>query len=252
MKTFCSASILAVLAACATPPSPSGFGESGLLIQAGRALADGEGAPLEDQRFAIRARCDNLINGGKVGYRAQDSRGGWRMEQGSLTRTDRDLDLAIDGEGFFSVIDERGILLYTRDGRVELDGGGNLCIGKRVLNPQISVPQNITRVLVDTTGLIQGLDPTSPSSLHALGQIQVHRFPNAEKLSSQDGVFFAESAESGMPIAGNPGQGGFGLIRQGFEESSNVATQRELLALAEEVCRYEIAVEAWKVKQRIR
>lgn len=252
MKTFCSAAVLAVLAACATPPSPSGFGESGLLIQAGRALANGEGAPLEDQRFAIRARCDNLIDGGRVGYRARDPRGGWRMEQGNRTRTDRDLDLAIDGEGFLSVIDAVGTVQYTRDGRVELDPEGNLCVGKRVLNPQISVPRSITRVLVDTTGLVQGIDPTAPSSLQALGQLQLHRFPNAEKLSSQEGVFFAESADSGMPIAGNPGQGGFGLIRQGFEESSNVATQRELLALAEDVRRYEIAVEAWKVKQRIR
>ncbi len=85
------------------------------------------------------------------------------MKQGSLQRTGNDLDLAIEGEGFFVVnalrSGEAGSIRLTRDGRFTLNSDGELVLsagGQRVLNGQ---DQPITldrsaRIVIDGRGNI--------------------------------------------------------------------------------------------------
>ena len=40
---------------------------------------------------------------------------------------------------------------------------------------------------------------------------------------------FNESASSGAPVVGNPGQGGLGTVRSGFLEGSNVDITEEIV-----------------------
>lgn len=250
MKTACSAALVAlVLASCAGSPHDDMVE---VLVEARRTLVRGGDAELAPLRAKIEARCDNLIRAHQAGYRAALPDVGWDMRQGCLERTDRDLDLSIDGEGFFRVLRPDSTIAFTRWGRLELDAEGSLIIGDCMLDPPITIPQNITRVFIDTTGLVQGFDRSNPQSLQALGQLDLTRFPNPEKLEG-DGVLFSESPFVGGRIDGQPGQGqGFGLIRQGFLESSNLDTIAEIVHLVEDIRRYRIALEAWRIKRELR
>lgn len=163
------------------------------------------------------------------------------FDSGSLERTDRQLDIAIDGEGFFRLQLPDNTIAYTRAGVFNRDSQGNLVTPQGyLLNPQITVPQNITGIMIDTTGVIQGLDPTQPQTLQQIGQLQLTRFVNPSGLEAFGDNLFRESSASGQPIDGTPAQGGFGLIRQGFLEESNVDVIKEMVDLIQTQRAFEI------------
>lgn len=162
--------------------------------------------------------------------------------QGALERTDRDLDLAIDGEGFLRVTLPDGNIVYTRAGNLNVDSEGNVVTSDGFpLDPPITVPQNITQVFIDSTGLIQGLDPANPQTLQQIGQIDLTRFINPSGLEAFGDNLYKETPAAGNRIDGQPGQGqGFGLIRQGFLEESNVDVIKELVDLIQTQRAFEI------------
>jgi flagellar basal-body rod protein FlgG len=163
------------------------------------------------------------------------------FEQGSLERTDRDLDIAIDGEGFITVTLPDSTIAYTRAGNLNVDSQGNIVTPQGfLLAPPITVPENVTRVFIDTTGLIQGFDPTNAANLQALGQLQLTRFINPSGLEAFGDNLYRETPASGQPIVGEPAQNGFGLIRQGFLEESNVDVVKELVDLIQTQRAFEI------------
>ena len=51
---------------------------------------------------------------------------------------------------------------------------------------------------------------------------------------------FGETAASGTPSTGTPGQGGLGSLRQGFVETSNVNVVEELVAMIQTQRAYEL------------
>lgn len=264
MMTWPKAALAVALAGCVSPPGgpaahppcrcpkPGAAPELSVLIEAHQTLAETSDHPDDALRESIRARCGNLIDGHRIGYRARFE-GGRRMEAGNLDRTDRLLDLALDGQGFFQWLRYDNTPVYSRVGQLQRDRQGNLVSFQGLLlNPPLTIPENITAVLIDVTGLVQGLDPTMPEALQMIGQLQIVRFANPEKLMSEDGVLFRECADSGAALVGVPGHGGFGLVRQGYLEQSNVDRVREVCALAAEVRQYRLAVEAWRLKQKLR
>lgn len=163
------------------------------------------------------------------------------FEQGALERTDRDLDIAIDGEGFLSVTLPDSTIAYTRSGNLNIDSQGNIVTPQGfLLQPPITVPENVTRVFIDTTGLIQGFDPTQVDTLQALGQVVLTRFINPSGLEAFGDNLYRETPASGQPLVGEPAQNGFGLIRQGFLEESNVDVVKELVDLIQTQRAFEI------------
>lgn len=163
------------------------------------------------------------------------------FSQGTLERTDGDFDIAIEGEGFLSILLPDGTQGYTRAGNLNVDSQGNVVTPQGyLLNPQISVPSNVTRVFIDVTGLIQGFDPTSPQTMQSVGQFQLTRFVNPSGLEAMGDNLFRETPASGNPITGTPSQGGFGQIRQGFLEESNVDVIKELVDLIQTQRAFEI------------
>ena len=155
------------------------------------------------------------------------------FSQGTLQRTERDLDLAIDGEGFFRVQLPDNTIAFTRAGNLNVDSQGNLVTSDGfLLDPQITVSQNFTRVFIDTTGLIQGFDPQQPQNLQSIGQLEITRFINPSGLEAVGDNLYRETPASGDRIDGQPAQGqGLGQIRQGFLEESNVDVIKELVDL---------------------
>ena len=87
--------------------------------------------------------------------------------QGALTNTGNQLDLAINGRGWFQVTTPNGDTVYTRDGAFNTNANGQLVTmdGYNV-NPSILVPQTATAVTVSQTGLVTATVPgqTTPAA----------------------------------------------------------------------------------------
>lgn len=158
--------------------------------------------------------------------------------QGPMETTNRPLDVAIQGPGWFRVrvLDSIGDgFAYTRNGNFFINEAGNLVLGMGdgyLIQPPITVPQGVTDkdISISQEGQVSVLLPgaTQPT---VLGQIQLANFINPQGLQLLGGSLYAETAASGPPTIGNPGANGAGVLLQGFLEGSNVDPVIELVSL---------------------
>ena len=150
---------------------------------------------------------------------------------GPLQATQRALDVAIEGDGFFAVALPSGSTGFTRNSVWHVNNDGKLVTGEgHVLLPEITVPSDLLELSIDPRGVVGGRTAGSPDSTTLFGSVTLHRFVNPEGLRAEDSVWM-QGEESGAPITGAPGAGGLGLLRQGYKELSNVDLGRELQAL---------------------
>ena len=160
--------------------------------------------------------------------------------QGALTNTGNQLDLAIQGRGWFQVTTPNGDTVYTRDGAFNTNANGQLVTmdGYNV-SPSILVPQTATAVTVSQTGLVTATVPgqTTPQSL---GQLTIASFVNEAGLLALGGNYFQQTAASGQPTVGVPGDTSFGIIQQGYVEASNVDPVTEITNLIAAQRAYEM------------
>ncbi len=193
------------------------------------------------------------------------------MTGGALQPTGRELDFAIEGEGFFIVAQDVAgdMKRYTRDGAFFTDYEGNLvnAAGLRVLGyaaeglsesggdyehdgtPDISLPADsaddnalvsiripnemtvgaetvsLESFSIDGSGLIQGI--YSDGEVYSLGQIGIGKFKNPGGLDKLGGNTYLDSRNSGDLEVGVANENGFGTIRQGVVEMSNVDLANE-------------------------
>jgi len=160
---------------------------------------------------------------------------------GTLEGTDRPLDVAIDGDGFFQVQMPDGSYAYTRDGNFQVNAVGKLVTGSgNVLVPEITLPQDVMEVSVDPEGRVNVRTAGSPETTTQLGQLQLHRFVNPSGMLAVGSNVLRPTEASGQPITGNPGQIGLGSLRSGFLERSNVQIVNELVNLIVAQRAYEV------------
>jgi flagellar basal-body rod protein FlgG len=155
--------------------------------------------------------------------------------QGAFQETGQQLDLAIEGRGFLMVNDPvTSVPLFTRAGNLSLNAQGQLVVGSaqtgRVVNPQISIPQDSTAISISSDGRIFYQQPGN-TQLQQAGQLQLAIFQNPEGLLKLGENLYIDTVASGNAITGNPGTQGIGVLRQGFLELSNVEPVRELIDL---------------------
>ena len=107
------------------------------------------------------------------------------------------------------------------------------------VNPSILVPQTATAVTVSQTGLVTATVPgqTTPQSL---GQLTIASFVNEAGLLALGGNYFQQTAASGLPTVGVPGDTSFGIIQQGYVEASNVDPVTEITNLISAQRAYEM------------
>ncbi|HWA20265.1 MAG TPA: flagellar basal-body rod protein FlgG [Devosia sp.] len=162
------------------------------------------------------------------------------MSQGSVTQTEKELDVAIRGEGFFMIQLPDGRTGYTRDGSFERDGSGLLVnVDGYQVQPGITIPENANSLSISADGIVQayiGTD-TAPTQL---GQIQMARFVNKAGLESNGDNNFVETAASGSPQLGVPNTDGMGNVLQGYLESANVNPVTEIADLIAAQRAYEM------------
>jgi flagellar basal-body rod protein FlgG len=155
--------------------------------------------------------------------------------QGAFQETGQKLDLAIEGNGFLTVLDPvTSQNLYTRAGNLSLNAQGQLVVGSaqtgRLINPNISIPQDATGISISSDGRVSYQQAGNPQ-LQQAGQLQLTIFQNPEGLLKLGENLYVDTAASGQPIQGTPGSQGVGALRQGFLELSNVEPVRDLIDL---------------------
>jgi flagellar basal-body rod protein FlgG len=160
--------------------------------------------------------------------------------QGNLQQSSNNLDVAIQGNGFFQVTMPDGTINYTRDGSFQVDAQGRLVTqsGLPVANG-ITVPANAQSVSIAPNGTVTAMVPGNVSP-QPIGTIALASFVNAAGLEPRGQNLYAESAASGQPNTGTPGTNGLGAVMQGFLETSNVNVVQELVTMIQTQRAYEM------------
>lgn len=171
-----------------------------------------------------------------VGLGTQISNTQQDFSTGAARPTGNPLDIMIDGRGFFrvSILEELGDGIgYTRAGNFFINPDGNLVLGNSqgpLLEPPINVPPEARQISISPDGTVSALLEGDPQPA-VLGQIELASFVNPAGLTPIGGNLWIETAASGPPIEGAPGEGGLGTILQNHLESSNVEPVTELVEL---------------------
>jgi flagellar basal-body rod protein FlgG len=148
---------------------------------------------------------------------------------GNLRATGGQLDMAIEGDGFFQITLPNGTAAYTRAGALHRDAQGLVVTAEGYpIEPQITIPPNATAITISRDGIVSAI-VAGQTDAQQLGTIEIATFSNPAGLRPLGGNLFAVSSASGDPEAGAPGTDGRGTLAQGFVEDSNVSVVEEMI-----------------------
>ncbi|WLI47590.1 flagellar basal-body rod protein FlgG [Pseudomonas beijingensis] len=159
---------------------------------------------------------------------------------GSLQTTEQPLDMAIDGRGFFQILQPDGTTSYTRDGTFHLDSNGQIVNASGfALEPAIIIPNDAQTFTVGRDGTVSITIAGNPAA-QVIGNLQTADFINPAGLQAVGNNLFLETAASGAPQVGTPGLNGFGTTLQNTLETSNVSTVEEMVNMITTQRAYEM------------
>lgn len=162
------------------------------------------------------------------------------MSQGSVEPTQKELDVAIRGEGLFVIKLPDGRTAYTRDGAFERNNSGKLVtIDGYEVQPGITIPDTARSISISDDGIVEAF-LANDSTATQLGQLQLARFVNKTGLESMGNNLFLETGASGSPQVGVPNSENFGGTLQGFLELANVNAVTEIADLIAAQRAYEM------------
>ncbi len=158
--------------------------------------------------------------------------------QGQLTNSGQQLDLAIQGDGFYEVQKPDGTVAYTRDGSFKLNSSGQVVTtdGRPVLGGFQNVPAGTTAINVSESGVVSYQTASGVTTFN----LTLSRFANPAGLQSLGGNLYGATGASGAAEAGAPGENGFGSVMQGYVETSNVNIVEEMVNLIVAQRAYEV------------
>jgi flagellar basal-body rod protein FlgG len=160
--------------------------------------------------------------------------------QGALTNTGNSFDLALNGRGWLQVATPGGDTVYTRDGALNTNAAGQLVTSDGyAVTPPILIPANSTGVTISQSGIVTATVP-GQSAPQQLGQLTIANFVNEAGLQHLGANLFQQTAASGPPTVGVPGDASFGIIQQGYLEASNVDPVSEITTLIAAQRAYEM------------
>ena len=137
--------------------------------------------------------------------------------------------MAIEGGGFFQVIQPNGETGYTRAGTFKLDSDGRIVTTDGYpMEPELSVPADAIAIAIGTDGTLSVLlaGENQPTEI---GNIELAQFINPAGLKNIGRNLYIPSASSGDATTGTPGEDGYGTIAQGYLELSNVSVVDEMV-----------------------
>lgn len=159
---------------------------------------------------------------------------------GDFTQTGNELDIAIEGDGFYQILQPDGTTGYSRAGAFKKDSQGRVVTPDgNPLIPEIVIPSNATKINIGSDGIVSVLQAGQNAPTN-VGNIQLALFSNPSGLSAQGKNIYRETDASGAPTTGTPGQNGMGTIAQGLLEMSNVNVAEEMVNMIIGQRAYEI------------
>jgi flagellar hook protein FlgE len=181
-----------------------------------------------------------------------------QFTQGTLEATDKTLDLAIAGEGFFVTRGDppRAAVTYTRNGAFQVNANRQVVdtIGATLQLLPVDASGNVTSATLDdaTDFVLPSVSPTDPSvslinvsigidglvtatyadgSDEMLGKVAMASFTAQEGLRPVGDAHWQSTGESGEPAIESATNGPLGSVRSGALERANVDVTEELVAL---------------------
>ncbi|UFS72403.1 flagellar basal-body rod protein FlgG [Geomonas sp. RF6] len=159
---------------------------------------------------------------------------------GNISQTGNDLDVAIEGDGFFQVQTSDGTIAYTRAGAFKKDGQGRLVTTDgSPLTPEVLIPANATKVTIGNDGTVSVLQ-AGQNAPTTVGTIQLAAFSNPSGLNAIGRNLYLPTDSSGTATTGTAGQNGLGTLGQGYLEMSNVSVMEEMVNMIVGQRAYEI------------
>ncbi|MDR6815826.1 flagellar basal-body rod protein FlgG [Neorhizobium sp. 2083] len=187
-----------------------------------------------------RANQAIVPEGANIGLGVQTSAVRNIHTQGELTHTENDLDVAIVGRGWYQIQTPDGQTLYSRAGAFNKNAQGQLVtIDGYAVVPNITFPADVSETKITRTGQVMVRTGNS-ADFTEIGQLTTANFVNEAGLQPLGDNLFAQTAASGEAIVAAPEDPGFGYLKQGYLESSNVDAVREITDLISAQRAYEM------------
>jgi len=162
------------------------------------------------------------------------------FQQGDFVQTGNNLDMVIEGDGFFQILMPDGTTSYSRAGAFKLDSEGRIVNSDGYpLEPGITVPSGATSINISSDGIVSVTQAGSTTPTQ-IGQIEIANFINPGGLNALGKNLFQQTASSGDPTTGKPGTNGLGTLSQGFIEMSNVNVVEEMVNMIVSQRAYEV------------
>jgi len=181
-----------------------------------------------------------LPTGIQVGLGVQPAAVQKMFQQGDFVSTGNNLDLVIEGQGFFQIVKPDGEIAYTRSGALKLNSEGNIVNSDGyALEPAITIPPNALQITITPDGTVSVMEAGSPAPTQ-VGQIELAQFINPGGLNALGKNLFSPTASSGEATTGNTGADGLANINQGFLELSNVNVVEEMVNMIVSQRAYEL------------
>jgi flagellar basal-body rod protein FlgG len=191
---------------------------------------------------------DSMPYVGKLGTGVEVNEVYTQFQQGALQKTENNLDLALDGKGFFTVLTERGER-YTRNGSFTLNQEGLLVThdGYPVLgeNGPIHLQQNNfmfgEQGEIKINDALTG-DPKDPIGMNqnqweqpgVLDKLKIVDFENTRELKKEGNSLYRSNEYTGPALAAESFK-----LNKGFVEKSNVSVVREMVDMIDIQRAYE-------------
>lgn len=165
-----------------------------------------------------------------------------QFTQGNVQQSSNNLDVAVQGNGFFQVTMPDGSIGYTRDGSFKINAQGQVVnnSGFAIANG-ITVPAGAENLVISADGNVTATIKENGKMVdRQIGTIALASFINPAGLEPRGQNLYIETAASGQPNTGTPGLNGMGSLMQGYLETSNVNVVQELVTMIQTQRAYEM------------
>ncbi|MGZ3529238.1 MAG: flagellar hook-basal body protein [Vulcanimicrobiaceae bacterium] len=148
--------------------------------------------------------------------------------QGKLMKSGGPFDLAIDGSGFFSVVDAHGRRAYTRDGQFARASDGSLRNTQGWRLEGVRIPNDALSADVAEDGTVT---VRTAKRTQTCGKIRLAQFASPERLAPLGGALFAQTTDSGRARFTSAGSSNGPKIEFGMLEQSNVSIVEAMMQI---------------------
>ena len=128
-------------------------------------------------------------------------------------QTGNEMDVAIEGNGFFEVKMPDGRTVYTRDGSLKVNAEGKVvnAEGLEIGSGFQDIPINRDGVAISPNGTVSIMLPDGTTQTF---NVQLAKFANPSGLKNLGNNLFEATDASGEATLGDPGLEGYGSMRQ--------------------------------------